>query len=139
VIPTTKIVSVVDDVLIGANQPLLAPTPKAMQSASLRLASRHGKALVAQSSRRTLATTAAPADVAAAASSSSSLAAETAKPRTQNLIPISNVEAQWANMSREDKYLVHQQLEEVMKKDWKLMSLDEKKAGECRFGLCVRW
>jgi len=31
-------------------------------------------------------------------------------------------------MSQEDKVVVHEQLEELMKKDWKQLSLDEKKA-----------
>lgn len=32
-------------------------------------------------------------------------------------------------MSMEDKIVVHEQLEELMKKDWKTLSIDEKKAG----------
>jgi len=47
-----------------------------------------------------------------------------------SLIPLSNVEAQWEKMSKEDQLLVHQQLEELQKKDWKTLSIDEKKAGE---------
>lgn len=44
-------------------------------------------------------------------------------------IPLSNVEAQWEQMSTEDQMLVHQQLEELQKKDWKGLTIDQKKAG----------
>ena len=44
-------------------------------------------------------------------------------------IPLSNVEAQWAKLSSEEKVAVHEQLEVLQKKDWKELSLDEKKAG----------
>jgi hypothetical protein len=39
------------------------------------------------------------------------------------------VEAQWENMSLEDKMVVQEQLEEIQKRDWKGLSIDEKKAG----------
>ncbi|KAF4576379.1 Cytochrome c oxidase subunit 5A [Pleurotus pulmonarius] len=39
-----------------------------------------------------------------------------------------NVEAQWANLNQDDKSLVIEQLEELQKKDWKQLSIDEKKA-----------
>ena len=45
------------------------------------------------------------------------------------VIPLSNVEAQWEKMSVDEQSAVYQQLEEVQKKDWKSLSLDEKKAG----------
>ncbi|EDR06441.1 uncharacterized protein LACBIDRAFT_163585, partial [Laccaria bicolor S238N-H82] len=41
---------------------------------------------------------------------------------------LSNVEAQWAKLSSEEKVAVHEQLEVLQKKDWKELSLDEKKA-----------
>ncbi|KAF8055849.1 COX4, subunit IV of cytochrome c oxidase [Lyophyllum atratum] len=82
--------------------------------AALRLA-RHRAPLRAV---RCLATTANPAHVAAAPASSSKAAP----------IPLSNVEAQWAKLSSEEKLSVHEQLEELQKKDWKALSLDEKKA-----------
>jgi len=65
------------------------------------------------------------ANVAAESSSSSSVSASS---RDASLIPLSNVEAQWATLSGEEKTVVHEQLEVLQKKDWKLLSLDEKKA-----------
>ncbi len=50
-----------------------------------------------------------------------------------SVIPLSNVEAQWERLSSEEKLSVHQQLEDIQKKDWKTLSLDEKKAGMLRF------
>ncbi|KAG1756862.1 COX4, subunit IV of cytochrome c oxidase [Suillus paluster] len=47
---------------------------------------------------------------------------------TASVIPLSNVEAQWEKMSQSDQAVVHRQLEELQKKDWKSLSLDEKKA-----------
>lgn len=44
-------------------------------------------------------------------------------------IPLSNVEAQWATLSPAEQTAVHQQLEELQRKDWKTLSLSEKKAG----------
>lgn len=48
-----------------------------------------------------------------------------------SVIPLSNVEAQWENISKSEQAVVHRQLEELQKKDWKTLSLDEKKAGVC--------
>ena len=70
-------------------------------------------------------TTANAAHIAAEASSSS----VSASSRSASLIPLSNVEAQWAVLSDEEKALVHEQLEGLQKKDWKQLSLDDKKAG----------
>ncbi|KAG1787927.1 COX4, subunit IV of cytochrome c oxidase [Suillus plorans] len=47
---------------------------------------------------------------------------------TASVIPLSNVEAQWENISKSEQAVVHRQLEELQKKDWKTLSLDEKKA-----------
>lgn len=67
---------------------------------------------------RCLATAAAhPAHVVNTTSSSSS-----------SVIPLSNVEAQWEKLSSDEQIAVHQQLEELQKKDWKALTLDEKKA-----------
>jgi cytochrome c oxidase subunit 4 len=44
-------------------------------------------------------------------------------------IPLSNVEAQWATLGATEQTAVHQQLEELQRKDWKTLSLAEKKAG----------
>ncbi|KAF8889863.1 cytochrome c oxidase subunit IV-domain-containing protein [Infundibulicybe gibba] len=71
---------------------------------------------------RCLATTANPT---AAHVASSSPASSSSK---QSVIPISNVEAQWAKMSSEEKLTVHEQLEQLQLKDWKELSIDEKKA-----------
>ena len=56
---------------------------------------------------------------------------------SSSVIPLSNVEAQWEKMSAEEQLTVHQQLEAIQKKDWKTLSVDEKKAG-ASFGLAAR-
>ncbi|KAF5364657.1 hypothetical protein D9758_005531 [Tetrapyrgos nigripes] len=61
-------------------------------------------------------------------SSASSSQAGTSYRKASNIVPLSNVEAQWEKMSREDQISVYRELEEIMKKDWKEMTLDEKKA-----------
>ncbi|KAF7301191.1 hypothetical protein MIND_00683700 [Mycena indigotica] len=43
-------------------------------------------------------------------------------------IPLSNIEAQWALLSPDEKSSVAEQLEVIQKRDWKLLSQDEKKA-----------
>ncbi|KAJ7229179.1 cytochrome c oxidase subunit IV-domain-containing protein [Mycena pura] len=43
-------------------------------------------------------------------------------------IPLSNIEAQWALLSPDEKSSVAEQLEELQKRDWNLLSHDEKKA-----------
>jgi hypothetical protein len=50
---------------------------------------------------------------------------------------LANIEAAWKNLPAEEQYEVYQQLEELQKKDWKELTVDEKKAGEwalLRFG-----
>lgn len=49
------------------------------------------------------------------------------------VIPLSNVEAQWEKLSKTEQASVHQQLEELQKRDWKSLSIDEKKAGTSSF------
>jgi len=44
--------------------------------------------------------------------------------------PLYNIEAHWEKMSGEEKVTVHEQLEALQVKDWKELSLVEKKAGE---------
>lgn len=73
---------------------------------------------------RSLATTAAPTHFAAQQAAPS----HTTYSRS-NIIPLSNVEAQWESMNLDDKILVQEQLEELQKRDWKGLSIDEKKAG----------
>ncbi|KAG7089235.1 hypothetical protein E1B28_010934 [Marasmius oreades] len=92
-----------------------------MQASALRLA-RQASSLPL---RRCLATTVNPAHVASSSASSPSPTRVTAQ---QSIIPLGNIEAQWERMSVEDKTTVHEQLEEIMKKDWKQLSIDEKKA-----------
>jgi hypothetical protein len=74
---------------------------------------------------RTLATTANPADAHVASTPSSSAGTKS----HQSIIPLSNVEAQWEKLSKEEQLTVHSQLEVLQKKDWKTLSIDEKKAG----------
>ena len=45
------------------------------------------------------------------------------------VVPLSNVEAMWERLSPNEQLAIHQQLEELQKKDWKSLSVDEKKAG----------
>ncbi|KAL6301828.1 COX4, subunit IV of cytochrome c oxidase, partial [Sparassis latifolia] len=47
---------------------------------------------------------------------------------SQAVVPLSNVEAQWERLSSDEQLVIHQQLEEIQKKDWKTLSIDEKKA-----------
>lgn len=73
--------------------------------------------------RRGLATAAAhPPHTAASSASTTTVSAASA-------IPLSNVEAQWATLSSTEQAAVHQQLEALQQKDWKTLSLAEKKAG----------
>ena len=83
-------------------------------------------ALVGTTQRRCLATaTANHVDVQASAHSSTRVAP----------IPLSNVEAHWERLSSDEKVALHEQLELVQQKDWKELSLDEKKAGAYKFML----
>ncbi|KAF8552895.1 cytochrome c oxidase subunit IV [Imleria badia] len=58
----------------------------------------------------------------------SSASSTSTSPNAPLLIPLSNVEAQWEKLSKSDQATVQRQLEDVQKKDWKSLSLDEKKA-----------
>lgn len=50
-----------------------------------------------------------------------------------------NIEARWKDLVKEEQYAVFRSLEEIQKKDWKELSLDEKKAGECPWrAICCR-
>ncbi|KAH7341587.1 cytochrome c oxidase subunit IV [Rhizoctonia solani] len=57
-------------------------------------------------------------------------ASTTASPiRSSNsAVPLANVEAQWESLSSEEQVEVHRELESLQKRDWKTLSLDEKKA-----------
>jgi cytochrome c oxidase subunit 4 len=50
---------------------------------------------------------------------------------SSSVVPLSNVEAQWERLTSEEQLTVHNQLEELQKKDWRELSIDEKKAGSC--------
>lgn len=54
---------------------------------------------------------------------------------TPFLIPLSNVEAQWDKLSKQDKVTTALQLEELQKKDWKELTLQEKRASMCSLSL----
>ena len=70
---------------------------------------------------------------AAAASSAHAAAPAASSASASPVIPLSNVEAMWERLSADEQLVIHQQLEELQKKDWKTLSVDEKKAGEsCR-------
>ena len=87
-------------------------------SAALQLARSRARLAL---SRRCMATaTAHPGGASPSAATASS---------SHSVIPLSNVEAQWEKLSAEEQVTVQQQLEELQKKDWKTLSLDEKKAG----------
>ncbi|KAF8308552.1 cytochrome c oxidase subunit IV [Clavulina sp. PMI_390] len=47
---------------------------------------------------------------------------------SESALPLSNVEAQWEKLAKEEQVQIYRQLEAVQKKDWKAMTLDEKKA-----------
>ncbi len=68
----------------------------------------------------------------AAAASSSQTAAPAAAASAESVVPLSNVEARWERLSADEQAVVHQQLEELQKRDWKTLTVDEKKAGTCR-------
>jgi len=62
-------------------------------------------------------------------SRSLSAAATTTSRANDAVIPLSNVEAHWEKLTADEQLTIHQQLEELQKRDWKTLSLDEKKAG----------
>lgn len=40
-----------------------------------------------------------------------------------------NIESHWAKLSKEEQYSVYKQLEEIQRKDWKDLSVNEQKGG----------
>jgi len=80
--------------------------------------------------RRCLATATANQVHLGSTASSSSATGALSGARVAN-IPLSNIEAHWQRLSGEEKLSVHEQLEAVQLKDWKELSLDEKRAGKC--------
>jgi len=74
--------------------------------------------------RRCLATaTANHAEVASSSSPAPSVTASRVAP-----VPLTNVEALWTKLNGDEKLAVHEQLEALQLKDWKILSVDEKKA-----------
>jgi cytochrome c oxidase subunit 4 len=71
--------------------------------------------------------TTATANHAEVASSSSSAPPITSSRFTP--VPLSNLEALWTKLNSDEKLAVHEQLEALQLKDWKTLSMDEKKAG----------
>lgn len=104
---------------LTANKNPTRPThiPKAMHATALRCIARRGLATAAAHP---------PPHAAAAASTSTTTTVSSA-----SAIPLSNVEAQWSMLSSSEQAAVHQQLEALQQKDWKTLSLAEKKAGAC--------
>jgi cytochrome c oxidase subunit 4 len=47
-----------------------------------------------------------------------------------SVVPLSNIEAQWEALSNSDKVATSLQLETLQKKDWKELTLQEKKASK---------
>jgi len=92
-----------------------------MQAQALRLAR-----LATRPARRCLTT--ATANHAEVASSSSSSASPSVTASRVAPVPLSNVEALWAKLNGDEKLAVHEQLESLQLKDWKTLSVDEKKA-----------
>lgn len=43
---------------------------------------------------------------------------------------LGNIEASWKNLPKTEQEEVYKTLEEVQKRDWKVLNVDEKKAGE---------
>ncbi len=79
--------------------------------------------------RRCLATATANQVHLSSTASSSSATGASSGARIAN-IPLSNIEAHWQRLSGEEKLFVHEQLESLQLKDWKELSLDEKRAGK---------
>lgn len=51
-------------------------------------------------------------------------------PASQDLTKVlPNIEGMWPNMAKEEQYSVYKALEELQRKNWKELSVDEKKAG----------
>ena len=91
---------------------------------ALRLARIAAKPIAA---RRCLAT--ATASHAEVASSSSSAPTATATSSRVAPLPLSNVEALWTKLDGDSRIAIHERLEALQLKDWKALTLDEKKAG----------
>lgn len=56
-----------------------------------------------------------------------------------SIIPVSNIEAQWETLNTKEQTEVYEQLLEAQKRDWKTLSIDEKKAGKCCQNFIIVW
>ena len=82
--------------------------------------------------RSTLLARRAYATAASSASSGAAPSLTTVSTRSNASAPIlANIEASWKTLPAEEQYEVYQQLEELQKRDWKELTVDEKKAGMC--------
>jgi hypothetical protein len=118
----------------------------ASMNVALRAASRSVAA--PRAALRTLSTTAAPRAAAADSQGQPMPAARASEEqhldpanirRVRNTragsdVPVGNIEAQWARLTPDEQASVYGKLEELQKRDWKTLSLDEKKAGACAGG-----
>ncbi|QRV74923.1 cytochrome C oxidase polypeptide IV [Ceratobasidium sp. AG-Ba] len=77
--------------------------------------------------RASKATTSASRALFAVRAASTSVGASPIRSST-SAVPLANVEAQWSGLSAEEQVEVHRELEELQKRDWKTLSIDEKKA-----------
>lgn len=103
----------------------LARSTLARTAVAPRIASASASASASISARRTIATKAekwSQDDIATALESPES------KVALSEVVP--HIEARWAKMSKVEQYAVYRQLEELQRKPWGELSLDEKKAGE---------
>jgi hypothetical protein len=82
--------------------------------------------------RRTLATHTQPMPSAAADEEphlSTANAKRARQTRAASDVPLGNIEAQWDRLSADEQAAVYGRLEELQKRDWKTLSVGEKKAG----------
>lgn len=104
---------------------MIVPAFRSSARATLaRTAQASSSAPFAAAARRTILTKAEKWDHNDAAAA---LEAPDQKVALADVVP--NIEARWGSMSKVEQYAVYRQLEEVQRKDWKELSLDEKKAG----------
>jgi len=102
--------------------------PSKMQALRLTRNATAGKPVLSLSvQRRCLATATANQVHLSSTASSPSAASASSGARVAN-IPLSNIEAHWQRLSGEEKLSVHEKLEALQLKDWKELSLEEKRA-----------
>lgn len=93
---------------------LLRPSSRIIRSTALQATRSYAAAATTQTS-----------------SSSSSPAIKVTHSTSNSSSPLlSNIEANWIGLPQEEQYEVYRKLEEIQKRDWKELTVDEKKAGE---------